>query len=258
MFWTVTRRGRWVAALTALTLLVLAVWRGSNPGPPVEEEYRAALATAAQGPMKPIYSARTQEKEAALTFDISWGEKMAPKVLDLLRAHNLKATFFLSGPWAKKHPDLVARIVADGHEVQSHGQEHVNFSGLSREQVATNIEAAHAILREMTGQTPAFIRPPNGDFDQKSLAATRDVGYQTVIWSVDSRDWMNPGVGAIIGYVTNKVHPGAIILMHASDSCKQTDLALPAVLEGLQAKGYKLVLLSDLMRQGADPNGRIW
>lgn len=257
MIWTLTRRGRWYLGAAAAVLVLLAVWHSLVPAPPAEEEYRATLA-AAPGPLRPIYSAKTTEKEAALTFDISWGEKMAPKVLDVLRTYNLKATFFLSGPWAKRHPELVARIVADGHEIQSHGQEHVNFSGLSREQVAANVEAAHAILQEMTGQKPSYIRPPNGDFDQKSLAATRDVGYQTVIWSVDSRDWMNPGVDAIIRYVTGKAHPGAIILMHASDSCKQTDQALPAVIDGMKAKGYKLVLMSDLMRHGVDPNGRIW
>ena len=257
MVGTLAQRGRWYLALAAALLLAVTLWVGNNRAIPREEEYRAALASA-EGKMRPIYSARTADKEVALTFDISWGEKMPPKVLDVLRAQNLKATFFLSGPWARKHPELVARIVADGHEVQSHGQEHVNFSGLSREGVATNVQAAHAILREMTGAQPRYIRPPNGDFDQKSLAATRDVGYETVIWSVDSRDWMNPGVGAIINYAVGKAHPGAIILLHASDSCKQTDQALPAVIDGLKAKGFKLLLLSDLMRHSPAPNGRIW
>lgn len=246
----------------ALALLVAAgVWSWSaRTGEPVDEqEYRATTAAAATGgPLRPIYSAKTKEKQVALTFDISWGEKMAPKVLDVLKHKNLKATFFLSGPWAKRHSEVVARIVADGHEVQSHGQEHDNFSGLGREGVARNIQAAHAILHELTGRTASFIRPPNGDFNQTSLQSTRDVGYQTVIWSVDSIDWMNPGVEAIISRVTKKIHPGAIILMHASDSCKQTDQALPVVIDNLQHQGYQFLLLSDLMRNGPDPNGRIW
>lgn len=223
---------------------------------PQEQEYRAALLTAA-GPLKPIYSAKTTDKTAALTFDISWGEKMAPKVLDVLKAHDLKATFFLSGPWAKKHPELVARIVADGHEVQSHGQAHVNYSGLSQQGVVENIQAAHAILHEMTGKNPNLVRPPNGDFDQRALVAAQSIGYRTVIWSLDSRDWMNPGVGAIIQYATVKIHPGAIVLLHASDSCKQTDQALPTIIDTLRRGGYKLVLLTDLLQHGPDPNGRI-
>lgn len=242
-------------------LLILAVAAGAifytvRDRPVLEEEFRPALAQA--GKLRPVYSVKTEEKVLSLTFDISWGEKMAPKVLDVLKQHGVKATFFLSGPWSKHHQDLVLRIKEEGHEIQSHGQAHVNFSGLGREGTARNIQAAHAILADLTATKPRYIRPPNGDFNEISLQATREVGYETIIWSVDSRDWLNPGVDAIAQRVLRLLHPGAIVLLHASDSCKQTDQALPAILAGLKAGGWRNLLLTEMMtRYPVDPNGYI-
>lgn len=246
---------RAVISCAALLALVLAVWglrllaRDADP---------AAEPTAAQGNLRPVYSAQAEAKQLALTFDISWGHQTPPKVLDVLEREGVRATFFLSGPWSKNHPELVQRIVRAGHEVQSHGHAHVNFSSLSAQQVAANIQTAHAILKELTGKEPAYIRPPNGDFNQQSLRATKSAGYETVIWSVDSRDWMNPGVPVISRRVLERAHPGAIVLLHASDSCKQTHEALPALLAGLRQQGYEFALLSDLLqRHGVDARGHI-
>ena len=243
----------------ALVLLVGA----SMAGPAVEERNDAAPVTAeavgvTTSSLRPIYAAKTDKKVTALTFDISWGNKMAPKVLDVLKQENLKATFFLSGPWAKNHEELVRRIVADGHQVESHGQAHVDLNTLGLDGAARNIQAAHTILEQMTGHTPRYIRPPNGAFDKVSVQAAKNLGYETVIWSVDSLDWKNPGVDNIIKRTTRLIHPGAIILMHASDSCKQTDQALPAVIKDLRMKGYTFTLLDELIKQnGIDMNGRI-
>jgi polysaccharide deacetylase family sporulation protein PdaB len=222
---------------------------------PVDAEY--AMTLQARGKERPIYSARTTEKIAALTFDISWGTKMYPKVLQVLQQTQTPATFFLSGPWSSQHPEAVAAIKAGGFEIQSHGHKHVDFDELTAAQVAENIQATHKILSEMAGAQPTLIRPPNGAFDDESIVAARGLGYETVIWSVDSLDWKNPGVSVITNRVLKKIHPGAIILMHASDSCKQTDQALPVVLAGLKAQGYRLVTLSELMKFGVDPEGHI-
>ncbi len=225
----------------------------------VEEHNDTAPVNAALQPtLRPIYSAKTDQKVLSLTFDISWGNKMAPKVLDILKQENVKATFFLSGPWAENHVELVQRIKNEGHEIESHGQKHVDLNTLGREGAAKNIAQAHAILERLTGKAPTYVRPPNGAFDKNSVQGAKDLGYATVIWSVDSLDWMNPGVDAIIRRTTTLIHPGAIILMHASDSCKQTDLALPTVLKTLREQGYKFVHLDQLIRDhGVDDHGHI-
>ena len=253
----VTSRMRWTVAFLLTVAVLLVGARFVEPGV-VENNDIAPVNAALQPNLRPIYSAKTDEKVVALTFDISWGQKMAPKVLDVLKQENVKATFFLSGPWSKNHVELVKRIHADGHQIESHGQAHVNFSGLGRDGTAKNIAAAHAILQELTGRGPTYIRPPNGDFNKVSVQAAKDLGYATVIWSVDSLDWKNPGVDVIVNRTVKLIHPGAIILMHASDSCKQTDQALPTVLKTLRQQGYKFVSLDELIRTyGVDMNGHI-
>lgn len=242
-----SRRVRWRLAAAVVLTAVLAWSIGQEPA--VAEALPAALPVA-RGRERPIYRIGTNEPKVALTFDISWGTRMPGPVLDQLDRYGVKATFFLSGPWSERHPEIVRRIAGSGHEVQSHGHKHVNFSTLSAEGVVENLRAAHDILTRLTGQTPSFVRPPNGDFDDKSILAARSIGYETVIWDVDSLDWMNPGVDRIVERVLRLTKPGSIILMHASDSCKQTDQALPRIIEGLRGRGLQIVTLRELLRLG--------
>jgi polysaccharide deacetylase family sporulation protein PdaB len=192
----------------------------------------------------------TSQKALALTFDISWGTVMPPKVLAILVRDHVPATFFLSGPWARDHPDFVRQLVRDGMEVESHGWAHVNYSGLSYAGVLENIEKTNQVLRELTGQAVSFVRPPNGDFNATAIRAAHALGYTVVTWGTDSLDWMNPGVSVIISRVVRRAHPGDIVLLHASDTCKQTDVALPVIIRDLRGEGYQLVTLRQLLTMG--------
>ncbi len=211
MFIVASRYRKWVwpavVAVVAGSLLI-------RPAGVVREQYVAVTAPA--GSLRPVYSARTEEKVVALTFDISWGKEQWPRVMDILKTEGVQATFFLSGPWAQQVPEAVQRVVADGHELASHGQRHDNFSKLGRHGTAENLQTAHKILKELVGKDPKLVRPPNGDFNTESLTATRDLGYETIMWSVDSLDWRNPGADAMVRRVLTLAHPGAIILMHAT------------------------------------------
>ena len=97
-----------------------------------------------------------------------------------------------------------------------------------------------------------FFRPPNGDYDDQVIKVARELGFETIIWSVDSLDWKNPGASFMVSRVVNKAFPGAVILCHASDSSKQIHLALPEIISALRAKGYKFVNLTELS-QGVEP-----
>ncbi|BCU80436.1 putative polysaccharide deacetylase PdaB [Polycladomyces abyssicola] len=195
-----------------------------------------------------VYSVDTQKKEIALTFDISWGEERAGPILDVLEQKGVKkATFFLSSPWAESHPDIVKRIVDAGYEIGSHGHRHDNYSQYNEAQIRTQITKAHQILSKVTSKEPNLIRFPNGDFDKRVLRIANSLGYTTIQWDTDSLDWMNPGTQKIVSRVLSKAHPGDIILMHASDSCKQTHEALPQIIDGLTSKGYKFVTVSELI-----------
>lgn len=195
-----------------------------------------------------IYSVPTDKKRVALTFDISWGDKRPGPILDILEQKQVdKVTFFLSSPWAENHPDIVQRIVDAGYEIGSHGHKHINYSRLSEEEIRQQIVKADEILHKLTGTKPTLIRLPNGDFDKRVLKVADSLGYTVIQWDTDSLDWMNPGVDKIVQRVVNNVHPGDIILMHASDSCKQTHLALPVIIDKLREKGYELVTVSELI-----------
>ncbi len=198
-----------------------------------------------------IYKVQTGEKVVALTFDISWGTKVPGPVMDILKEKNVKSTFFLSGPWVKKYPEFPKRLVAEGHEIASHGNEHVNYSERSKEWVKNDIMTAHEAIKEVTGVSPNLIRTPNGDWNDMVLETAQELGYKVIQWSDDSLDWMKDrSVEQIVNRVLEKAHPGAIILMHASDTCDRTPEALPKVIDGLRDKGYKLVTVSELLKYG--------
>ncbi len=192
----------------------------------------------------------TTQRALALTFDISWGTVMPAKVLAILVHDRVPATFFLSGPWAEANPDYVRQLVADGFQVESHGWAHVNYSSLGYAGVVSNIQRANGVLTTLIGRPVTFVRPPNGDFNAAALAAAHALGYTVVTWGTDSLDWMNPGVSVIIHRVVSRAHPGDIVLLHASDTCKQTNLALPAIIADLRQRGYRLVTLRQLLAMG--------
>jgi putative sporulation protein YtxC len=121
--------------------------------------------------IKPIYEVKTSEKVLALTFDISWGTQTPTPVLDILEENQVKATFFLSGPWAQKYPEIPRRIADNGHEVASHGQRHINLSTLQPDEIKQEIMQAHNILQEVTGTSPKLIRTPNGDYADHVIMA---------------------------------------------------------------------------------------
>ncbi|MGM1049633.1 MAG: polysaccharide deacetylase family sporulation protein PdaB [Bacillota bacterium] len=199
-----------------------------------------------------IYSVSTNKKQIALTFDISWGEKRAEPILKVLKDKNVpKATFFLSAPWSKSHPDIVHQIKESGYEIGSHGFKHDNYSTLSDEEIRKQISTAHSILSSMTGQEPKLIRMPNGDFDKRVLNIADSLNYTVIQWDTDSQDWKNIGVDKIVDRVVSKAHPGDIVLLHASDSSKQTHEALPQIIDELRKKGYEFVTVTDLLHQSS-------
>lgn len=198
----------------------------------------------------PIFYVRTKVSEICLTFDISWGEKTWPRVLKILKENQVAATFFVSGPWGIRNPEALKAISDDGHEIASHGDRHLNLSQYPKAIVEQNILKSHQNLLTVVERVAPFFRPPNGDYDDMVIDTARELGFETVIWAVDSLDWKNPGAAYMVKRVLERAFPGAILLFHASDSSKQIDLALPEIIKGLRMKGYKTVVLSQLVKDG--------
>ncbi|WP_096186313.1 polysaccharide deacetylase family sporulation protein PdaB [Evansella halocellulosilytica] len=195
-----------------------------------------------------IYKVETEEKKTALTFNISWGEERAVPILDTLKEHDISgATFFISGAWAERHPEVVERIAEDGHEIGIHGYKHEHYTRWENDQIRKDIQTANRVVREITGDTPKYLRPPNGTFDQRVLDVAENLDHNIIHWSIDTKDWLNPGVDTIVETVTSNLTNGDIILLHASDSAKQTNEALPEIIDVLKDKEHDFVTISDLL-----------
>lgn len=226
----------------ALGLLILAVLA---LGPP-------DWAIPAGGRLGPVRQAPTREKVAALTFNVSWGVEVPRRVLAALEDGGGKATFFVSGPWAASHPELVREMAAKGHTVASLGHRYIDVTTLSRQELEDDLSRAHRVLEGITGEEPVFFRPPDGRYNDLVLEVAHRLGYTVVTWRTDSLDWKNPQPETIAKRVLGRVAPGDIILLNASDSARQTDRALPAILAGLEERGYRAVTLAELLAAEAD------
>lgn len=197
-----------------------------------------------------IYKVDTKDKVVALTFDISWGNKVPEPVLDVLKKeHVTKATFFLSGPWTLRHQEIAKRIHSMGYEIGSHGHLHKDYSNYPNSWIVQQVSLSEKAIQQVTGVKTRLIRTPNGDFNSRVIRCLNQQGYTVIQWNTDSLDWKNPGVSNIQQRVLKRAIPGDIILMHASDSSKQIVQALPGVIDGLQAKGYHFVTVSELLAQ---------
>jgi polysaccharide deacetylase family sporulation protein PdaB len=199
-----------------------------------------------EGP-RAIYKGEGKDKKVALTFDISWGDENAIPILDSLKTNNIKgATFFLSASWAERHPDIVKRILDDGHEIGSMGYQWKNYSSMEEQKIKRDILQAQEVFKTLGVKDVNLLRPPTGNFNEKVLKVADSVGYTVVHWSVNSEDWTNPGTDKILKNVKN-MKPGDIVLLHASDSAKQTVKAIPEISKLMKNNGYKNYSVSELI-----------
>ena len=195
----------------------------------------------------PIYCVETQELNIALTFDAAWGNEDTQKIMEILKKHNVKVTFFMTGGWVEHYPDDVKMILAEGHDLGNHSENHKNMSQLADSEKETELMKVHEKVKNLTGYEMFLFRPPYGDYDNAVVKTAKKCGYYTIQWDVDSLDWKDYGVDSIIKTVTEHKHlgNGSIILCH--NGAKYTAQALDTLITTLQDKGYTFVPLSQLI-----------
>lgn len=195
----------------------------------------------------PIYSVETDEKKVALTFDAAWGNEDTARILDILKKHDVRVTFFMTGGWVEKYPEDVKAIQAAGHDLGNHSENHKNMSALSEEEQKKEILKVHERVKELTGITMQLFRPPYGDYNNSLIRSAEECGYYSIQWSVDSLDWKDYGIDSIINTViqNKELKNGAIILCH--NGAKYTADALDTLLTDLEEKGYTIVPVSELI-----------
>lgn len=194
--------------------------------------------------LAPVYHGNDNEKKVALTFNVVWGEEYVPQILDVLRENNVQATFFIGGQWAEDFPVLTRQIALDGHEIGNHGYSHPHPDNISRAANLEEIKKTERAIENVCGVKTNLFAPPYGERGEAVLQAAEDAGYHTILWSVDTIDWQRPDPSIIVRRVNEKVHNGAIILMHPT---APTVHALPAIIDLLKKNGYEPVIISKLL-----------
>ncbi|MEG0805475.1 MAG: polysaccharide deacetylase family protein [Lachnospiraceae bacterium] len=206
-----------------------------------------SVSSSVNGRELPIYCVDTKEKKVALSFDAAWGNEDTKKILKILKKNKIHVTFFMTGGWVNTFPEDVKAIAKAGHDIGNHSQNHKNMSQLSDKEFRQELMEVHESVKKITGKEMTLFRPPYGDYDNHVVTGAKECGYYTIQWDVDSLDWKDYGVEAIIKTVCEHQHlgNGSIILMH--NGASYTAGALQAVIDGLKKEGYEIVPISELI-----------
>lgn len=186
------------------------------------------------------YLGDVSRKVIYLTFDEGYENGCTSQILDTLKANDVPAAFFVTKSYIQSEPELVKRMVNEGHVVGNHSVTHPDLTALTDEQIAQEINGCAEYFKEVTGQDmPPFFRPPEGVYSIRTLEKTQELGYKTIFWSFAYRDWVTddqPGKEAAFNNIINYSHNGCIMLLHAvSESNTQ---ALDSAIKELKAQGY--------------------
>ncbi len=195
----------------------------------------------------------------ALTFDDGPDDQYTPQILDILKRHGVKGTFFFIGTNIRKHPDVVKRAHEEGHLIASHGYTHANFANLEVDEIEDSLQRSTQVIEEVTGESNRLFRPPYAALNSRAIEAIEDAGYKIILWNVDSLDWKSLPEEEVMGNVLPAVSSGSIVLQHSSGGPGQdlsgTVQALDQIIEVLSHQGYEMVTVDRLLE--LDGEGRV-
>lgn len=198
------------------------------------------------------YAADTQEKVIYLTFDAGYENGNTEAILDALKKHNAPACFFLVGNYLETSPDLVKRMVSEGHTVGNHTFHHPDMSKIStKESFSKELGDLETLYQQVTGQTmKKYYRPPQGKYSESNLQMAKDLGYHTFFWSLAYVDWYEgkqPSKEEAFNKLLGRIHPGAVVLLHSTS--KTNGEILDELLTKWEDMGYRFASLDELATQ---------
>ncbi|MFZ5988199.1 MAG: polysaccharide deacetylase family protein [Bacillota bacterium] len=200
----------------------------------------------------PIYSVDYPDDKIALTFDCAWGSDDIPHILNTLKEHDVRATFFIVGLWAKKYPDAVKMISNGGHDIANHSYSHLRMGCIDNNRIRSEILKCGEVLKDITSKDVDLFRAPYGDYNNNVIRIARELNHYSIQWDVDSLDW-KPGITPeqIQNRVLKNVKRGSIVLFHNDTS--YTAKILPDLITALKNKGYGFIPVSEMiMRDSYD------
>ena len=196
----------------------------------------------------------SRDKVLYLTFDCGWEyENLTSQILDTLLEKDVPAAFFCTLDHIQKQPDLIARMIREGHLVGNHSNTHPSFPSISRTRMKEEIEQTENVLRTQFGYCAKYFRFPSGEYSESALDLVQSLGYRSVFWSVAYNDWdVNNTQGAAVAKQTvlDRLHPGAVILLHAVS--KDNAAALGDIIDAARAQGYVFCALTDYTPPASD------
>jgi len=195
---------------------------------------------------KGLYHGNVNEKTIYLTFDEGYENGYTPKILDALKESNVKAAFFITGDYIRRHPDLVERMVNEGHIVGNHTDNHPSLPEVNDTTLRKEINVLSESFEKLTGQKMTYLRPPKGEYSERTLKITREMGYTNVFWSVALVDW-RPDAGTPEQNkvkVMERLHNGAIVLLHAVN--KANAEMLTDLIRECRQQGYQFKRLNEI------------
>lgn len=200
------------------------------------------------GKYSSLFIDSSEEKVVYLTFDEGYENGYTPKILDILKETGVKAAFFVTYDYCKSSPDLVKRMIDEGHIVGNHSWTHPSFPKCSAEQVKEEITKLHSYVRENFGYEMTFFRFPRGEFSESTLKQVQDLGYTSVFWSFAHRDWDaqdQPTSEQAYNLITSSLHSGEIYLLHAVSEANTN--CLKDVINYWRTEGYTVNSLNDAL-----------
>ncbi|KAB7668686.1 polysaccharide deacetylase family protein [Bacillus sp. B1-b2] len=197
-------------------------------------------------PASPIYKGNPDKKMVSFIINVAWGNEYIPSIISTLEKHQVKASFFLEGRWVQKNPELAKMIVEAGHEVGNHSYTHPDMSKITSSKIHEEIVKTNDVIEATTGKQVTWLAPPSGYFSNEVVSVADTLNLGTVIWSVDTIDWQKPTPEVLINRVISKVHNGALILMHPTES---TTKSLDQLITQIESKGLKIDTVSDMLSE---------
>ncbi|MFZ3576653.1 polysaccharide deacetylase family protein [Virgibacillus sp. DJP39] len=197
-------------------------------------------------PPAPIYRGNPNKKMVALMVNVSWGTEYIPEILNILKEHKVKATFFIDGKWAKNNAKYVEMISEQGHAIGNHAYNHPDMARLSEQEINEQIKLTNDTIEAIIGEEPTFFAPPSGSFTEQVVKVVSDYKMQTILWSVDTIDWKNPSVSVMMNRVLSKLHPGATILMHPTEAIVR---GLDGLIVAIKKDGYHMGTVKKLLSE---------
>jgi peptidoglycan/xylan/chitin deacetylase (PgdA/CDA1 family) len=201
-----------------------------------------------------IYRVKTDKKQVVLTFDDGPSPEWTPQILAELKKEGIKALFFMIGHHVQKYPEIAQRVAEEGHSIGNHGYAHSVMFYYTSAEIEEEIKYTEYVIKKYTGQTTKYFRPPKAWIRKSTKEKIQSMGYQTVLWSLNSKDWVTFNHRSIVRFIARRVKSGDILLFHDSGNVtsteggnrSQTVKAISLLARTLRDKGFEFVTMEEL------------